>query len=109
MTPSRPAHVWRSRAGRPRARPRTTCASTGNRSPAIADAEPRRAAPGGIHEKATVWTIAAELGRSPSTVSRQMRRNRHPRSGICRPHAPRHGPRPAARGPGSQGSNWLVN
>lgn len=30
---------------------------------------------------------AAELGRSPSTVSREIRRNRHPESGAYRPHA----------------------
>ncbi|CAM5274756.1 hypothetical protein KAURM247S_04327 [Kitasatospora aureofaciens] len=31
-----------------------------------------------LREKATVRAIAAELGRSPSTVSREIRRNRHP-------------------------------
>ncbi|MEU1792624.1 IS30 family transposase [Streptomyces sparsogenes] len=40
-----------------------------------------------LREKATVRTIAAELGRSPSTVSREIRRNRHPHSGQYRPHA----------------------
>lgn len=34
-----------------------------------------------------VRTIAAELGRSPSTVSRELRRNAHPASGDYRPHA----------------------
>ncbi|MBX9367103.1 helix-turn-helix domain-containing protein, partial [Streptomyces sp. WAC04114] len=40
-----------------------------------------------LREKATVRAIAAELGRSPSTVSREIRRNRHPASGQYRPHA----------------------
>ncbi|MFF4249579.1 IS30 family transposase [Streptomyces sp. NPDC001822] len=40
-----------------------------------------------LREKATVRSIAAELGRSPSTVSREIRRNRHPGSGAYRPHA----------------------
>ncbi len=40
-----------------------------------------------LREKATVRAIAAELGRSPSTVSREIRRNRHPASGAYRPHA----------------------
>ncbi|MFI9789164.1 IS30 family transposase, partial [Kitasatospora sp. NPDC051984] len=40
-----------------------------------------------LREKAGVRVIAAELGRSPSTVSREIRRNRHPVSGAYRPHA----------------------
>lgn len=40
-----------------------------------------------LREKATVRQIAAELGRSPSTVSREIRRNRHPTNGQYRPHA----------------------
>ena len=40
-----------------------------------------------LREKATVRVIAAELGRSPSTVSREIHRNRHPESGAYRPHA----------------------
>ncbi|PWE06730.1 IS30 family transposase [Streptomyces sp. BSE7F] len=40
-----------------------------------------------LREKATVRAIAAELGRSPSTISREIRRNRHPGSGTYRPHA----------------------
>ncbi|WP_422524796.1 IS30 family transposase [Streptomyces sp. 5.8] len=40
-----------------------------------------------LREKATVRAIAAELGRSPSTVSREIRRNRHPVGGQYRPHA----------------------
>ncbi|XMA37442.1 IS30 family transposase [Streptomyces albogriseolus] len=40
-----------------------------------------------LREKATVRAIAAELGRSPSTVSREIRRNRHPGSGQYRPYA----------------------
>ena len=40
-----------------------------------------------LREKAAVRAIAAELGRSPSTVSREIRRNRHPGNGQYRPHA----------------------
>lgn len=40
-----------------------------------------------IREKAAVRAIAAELGRSPATISRETRRNRHPDSGVYRPHA----------------------
>ncbi|MFF9645259.1 IS30 family transposase [Kitasatospora aureofaciens] len=40
-----------------------------------------------LREKATVRAIAAELGRSPSTVSREVPRNCHPSSGSYRPHA----------------------
>ncbi|WNI30570.1 IS30 family transposase [Streptomyces sp. ITFR-6] len=40
-----------------------------------------------LREKATVRAIAAELGRSPWTVSREIRRNRHPGNGQYRPHA----------------------
>ncbi|WP_254885586.1 IS30 family transposase [Streptomyces sp. NA02950] len=40
-----------------------------------------------LREKATVRAIAAELGRSPSTISREIRRNRHPGSGQYRPYA----------------------
>ncbi|WP_330480026.1 IS30 family transposase [Streptomyces sp. NBC_00724] len=40
-----------------------------------------------LREKATIRAIAAELGRSPSTVSREIRRNRHPGNGRYRPHA----------------------
>ncbi|CCB73849.1 transposase [Streptantibioticus cattleyicolor NRRL 8057 = DSM 46488] len=40
-----------------------------------------------LREKATVRAIAAELDRSPSTVSREIRRNRHPGNGQYRPHA----------------------
>lgn len=40
-----------------------------------------------LREKATVRVIAAELGRASSTVSREIRRNRHPDSGRYRPHA----------------------
>lgn len=40
-----------------------------------------------LREKATIRTIAAELGRSPSTISREIRRNRHPTNGQYRPHA----------------------
>ncbi|MBB6420143.1 IS30 family transposase [Streptomyces sp. AK010] len=40
-----------------------------------------------LREKATMRAIAAELGRSPSTISREIRRNRHPGNGQYRPHA----------------------
>ncbi|MFI6006222.1 transposase, partial [Streptomyces sp. NPDC051366] len=40
-----------------------------------------------LREKATVRAIAAELGRSPSTISREIRRNRHAGNGQYRPHA----------------------
>lgn len=40
-----------------------------------------------LRERATVRAIAAELGRSPSTVSREIRRNRHPVNGQYRPYA----------------------
>ncbi|MEV6940409.1 IS30 family transposase, partial [Streptomyces sp. NPDC051132] len=40
-----------------------------------------------LREKATIRQIAAELGRAPSTISREIRRNRHPVSGQYRPHA----------------------
>ncbi|MGW7294808.1 IS30 family transposase [Streptomyces xiamenensis] len=40
-----------------------------------------------LRDKATVRAIAGELGRSPSTISREIRRNRHPVNGQYRPHA----------------------
>lgn len=40
-----------------------------------------------LHEKASLRVIAAELGRSPSTISREVARNRHPTNGQYRPHA----------------------
>lgn len=40
-----------------------------------------------LREKASIRTIARELGRVPSTISREIRRNRHPSSGGYRPHA----------------------
>ncbi|GGW29428.1 hypothetical protein GCM10010381_12520 [Streptomyces xantholiticus] len=40
-----------------------------------------------LRERATLRAIAAELGRSPSTISREIRRNRHPTNGQYRPHA----------------------
>jgi transposase, IS30 family len=40
-----------------------------------------------LREHATIRAIASELGRAPSTVSREIRRNRHPVSGLYRPHA----------------------
>ncbi|WP_373466926.1 IS30 family transposase [Streptomyces umbrinus] len=40
-----------------------------------------------LRERTTIRAIAAELGRSPSTISREIRRNRHPTNGQYRPHA----------------------
>jgi IS30 family transposase len=40
-----------------------------------------------LREHATIRAIAVELGRAPSTISREIRRNRHPGSGHYRPHA----------------------
>jgi IS30 family transposase len=40
-----------------------------------------------LRERATLRAIADELGRSPSTISREIRRNRHPTNGQYRPHA----------------------
>ncbi|MFJ6262887.1 IS30 family transposase [Rhodococcus erythropolis] len=40
-----------------------------------------------LREKATIRAIASELGRSPSTISREIRRNSHPVSGDYRPYA----------------------
>lgn len=40
-----------------------------------------------LREKAPIRTIAAELGRGPSTISREISRNRHPVNGRYRPHA----------------------
>lgn len=52
-----------------------------------------------LREKATVRAIAAELGRSPSTISREIRRNRHPVNGQYRPHAAHARLRPAGPAP----------
>ena len=40
-----------------------------------------------LQEDAGIREIAAELGRAPSTVSREIRRNAHPESGSYRPQA----------------------
>src|SRR5882757_1685690 len=40
-----------------------------------------------LREKASIRTIAAELGRSPSTISREIHRNQHPVNGRYRPFA----------------------
>jgi IS30 family transposase len=40
-----------------------------------------------LHEGASLRSIAAELGRSPSTISREVRRNGDPDSGRYRPYA----------------------
>ncbi|WP_407698912.1 IS30 family transposase [Streptomyces acidicola] len=60
-----------------------------------------------LREKATVRAIAAELRRSPSTVSREIRRNRHPDSGAYRPHAAQ--ARAAARRPRPKPRKILQN
>lgn len=61
-----------------------------------------------LRERATIRTIAAELDRSPSTISREVRRNRHPGRSQYRPFAaqaradtrrPRPKPRKVARTP----------
>ncbi|MFP3969703.1 IS30 family transposase, partial [Actinomadura fulvescens] len=41
----------------------------------------------GVRAGRTVRSIAAELGRAPSTISREIGRNRHPAGGDYRPHA----------------------
>jgi hypothetical protein len=40
-----------------------------------------------LREMTPIRVIAAGLGRSPSTISREIRRNRHPVNGQYRPHA----------------------
>jgi IS30 family transposase len=40
-----------------------------------------------LREMVSIRAIAAELGRAPSTISREVRRNAHPGSGDYRPHA----------------------
>lgn len=40
-----------------------------------------------LRDKVCLRTIAAEMGRSPSTISREIARNRHPINGSYRPHA----------------------
>ncbi|MFF4419163.1 IS30 family transposase [Streptosporangium sp. NPDC001559] len=40
-----------------------------------------------LRERASIREIARELGRAPSTISREIRRNRHPTNGQYRPHA----------------------
>ncbi|TDD51584.1 IS30 family transposase [Nonomuraea terrae] len=40
-----------------------------------------------LRERRSLRSIAAEMGRSPSTISREVRRNAHPASGAYRPHA----------------------
>ncbi len=60
-----------------------------------------------LREGAWLRTIAAELGRSPSTISREVRRNRHPTGGQYRPHAAqaRAGARRPRPKPGKIGQN----
>ncbi|WP_063019670.1 IS30 family transposase [Nocardia nova] len=55
-----------------------------------------------LREGGSIRVIAAELGRHPSTISREVRRNCHPGSGAYRPHAAQaradaRRPRPKAR------------
>jgi IS30 family transposase len=40
-----------------------------------------------LREKASIRAIAGELGRAPSTISREIHRNRHPVNAQFRPHA----------------------
>ena len=40
-----------------------------------------------LRDRAPIRTIASELGRSPSTISREVRRNRHPGNSQYHPHA----------------------
>ncbi len=40
-----------------------------------------------VREKVSIREIARELGRAPSTISREVRRNRHPTNGQYRPYA----------------------
>ena len=40
-----------------------------------------------LREKAPTRAIARELGRSPSSISREIARNAHPETGVYRPHA----------------------
>lgn len=40
-----------------------------------------------LREGASIRAIAADLGRHPSTISREIRRNQHPTNGQYRPHA----------------------
>ncbi|MBT2405554.1 helix-turn-helix domain-containing protein [Streptomyces sp. ISL-87] len=49
-----------------------------------------------VWANAAVRRIAADLGRSPSTISREIRRNRHPTNGQYRPHAAQARADPAA-------------
>jgi IS30 family transposase len=60
-----------------------------------------------LREKASVRAIAAELGRSPSTISREIRRNRHPGNGQYRPHAAH--ARARARRPRPKGGKIAAN
>jgi IS30 family transposase len=50
-----------------------------------------------LREGASLRQIARELGRAPSTVSREVARNAHPGTGAYRPHAA--GARAASRRP----------
>lgn len=40
-----------------------------------------------VREKASIREIPCELGRAPSTISREVRRNRHPTNGQYRSYA----------------------
>ncbi|PRX48784.1 helix-turn-helix protein [Nonomuraea fuscirosea] len=52
-----------------------------------------------VREKAAIREIARELGRAPSIISREIRRNRHPTNGQYRPHAAQAEPTPAGPAP----------
>ncbi|MGR6321154.1 IS30 family transposase [Micromonospora soli] len=83
----RTGHRWRygraSRAGReaqPPARPGPSSGRFLSVDDRILIADLRR-------EGRSLRSIAAELGRDPSTISRELRRNAHPETGDYRPHA----------------------
>ncbi|WP_204051990.1 helix-turn-helix domain-containing protein, partial [Microbispora siamensis] len=40
-----------------------------------------------LRQRVSIREIARELGRAPSTISREIRRNQHPTNGQYRPHA----------------------
>ncbi|MEY9214613.1 IS30 family transposase [Thermobifida halotolerans] len=60
-----------------------------------------------LREEASIRTVAAELGRAPSTISREIRRNRHPGSHRYRPHAAH--ARAKARRPRPKGGKIAAN
>ena len=83
----RTGHRWRcgrpSQAGR-EARPAAWPGSTSGRFLSV---EERIVIADLWREGRSVRSIAAEVGRDPSTISREVRRNAHPQTGDYRPHA----------------------